>query len=502
MEREIFQLSKVLKPLFMALALLVTSQLEAAILQLRWQNTSTDHTGITIERQNGTSYVQIASVAPATQSYSDSGLSDGTTYCYRVRAVNAAGASAYSNSSCANTPAPTRPTTPPPSETSTPTPTPTPISGSVATQTWSDYRFSVKMSSTDSQALGVIFRYQNQDNYYRFSWCAAVQCRRLEKQVKGVFKVLAQDTGSYTVGQSYNVQVTGKGSNLQVAIDGKTIFNVNDSSFAHGGIGLYSNNNAGSSFDEVVVEDLNSGAILLANDFNDASRRGWTIIDEGSAGGPSQWSAASGALVQTSKIGSSTADGLGTFALYAHRPWKDYRASFTMKSYDDDRLGLMFRYQDSDNFYRFVWNKGIPGRRLLKKENGVYKILAEDAVPYTTNQSYAIQIIAQGTTLSVNVDGKPVFSNSDASFATGSIAFYTSYNQRSRFDNLLVEDLVNKTVLFSTGFGSSNLGEWTVVDEAGTTEGPSVWSVTNGALVQSSNIGSDASGHPGTFLLY
>ena len=89
-ERAIFQLPKVLRPLFVALALLMTSQLEAAILQLRWQNTSTDHTGITIERQNGTSYVQIASVAPATQSYSDSGLSDGTTYCYRVRAVNAA----------------------------------------------------------------------------------------------------------------------------------------------------------------------------------------------------------------------------------------------------------------------------------------------------------------------------------------------------------------------------------------------------------------------------
>ena len=482
-------------------ALLMSGQVDAAILQLRWQNTSSDHTSITIERQNGTSYVQIASLAAASQSYSDSGLSDGTTYCYRVRALNTAGASAYSNSACANTPQPTAPP-PEPTPTTTPTPTPTLPGGSVATQTWADYRFAVNMRSTDSQALGVIFRYQDQDNYYRFSWCAAAQCRRLEKQVKGVFKVLAQDSGSYTVGQTYNVQVIGKSSSLQVAIDGKVIFNVSDSSFAHGGVGLYSNNNAGSSFDDVVVEDLNSGAILLSKDFNDSSRRGWTLIDEGTTGGPSQWSAASGALVQTSKIGSSDAGALGTFALYTQRPWKDYQASFTMKSNDDDRLGLMFRYQDSDNFYRFVWNKGTPGRRLLKKENGLYKILAEDAVPYTTGQSYGIAIKAQGSALSVTVDGKQIFAATDTSFASGSIAFYSSHNSASRFDNLLVEDIVNKTVLVSTGFGSSSLAGWTVVDEAGTIEGPSLWKVSNGALIQSSNIGSDADGYPGTFLLY
>jgi titin len=144
----------------------MSGQVHAAILQLRWQNTSSDHTSITIERQNGTSYVQIASLAAASQSYSDSGLSDGTTYCYRVRALNTAGASAYSNSACANTPQPTAPP-PEPTPTTTPTPTPTLPGGSVATQTWADYRFAVNMRSTDSQALGVIFRYQDQDNYYR-----------------------------------------------------------------------------------------------------------------------------------------------------------------------------------------------------------------------------------------------------------------------------------------------------------------------------------------------
>ena len=36
-------------------------------------------------------------------SYSDAGLTDGTTYCYQVRAFNAAGDSVYSNEGCGTT---------------------------------------------------------------------------------------------------------------------------------------------------------------------------------------------------------------------------------------------------------------------------------------------------------------------------------------------------------------------------------------------------------------
>ena len=41
---------------------------------------------------------------------------------------------------------------------------------------------------------------------------------------------------------------------------------------------------------------------------------GWTIVDKGTGYGPSKWSAESGALVQSSNIGSGSQ--LGTFALY------------------------------------------------------------------------------------------------------------------------------------------------------------------------------------------
>jgi hypothetical protein len=78
----------------------------AAQLGLTWTNNSTNEDGFKIERATGTTgtFAQIAITGANATSYSDSGLADATTYCYRVRAFNTAGDSAYSNVACGTTP--------------------------------------------------------------------------------------------------------------------------------------------------------------------------------------------------------------------------------------------------------------------------------------------------------------------------------------------------------------------------------------------------------------
>jgi hypothetical protein len=162
----------------------------------------------------------------------------------------------------------------------------------------------------------------------------------------------------------------------------------------------------------------------------------------------------------------------------------------------------MFRVQDSDNYYRLTWERGTPGRRLWKRENGVFKLLAADAVGYTPKQTYNLEVIAQGSTLKININGKAVFSVTDETFPIGAIALYSAYNAGTFFDEVLVEDLTTKTTLLWDDFSDGNFAGWKVFDESGTNSGPSKWSVSKGTLVQSTNIGSDATGKPGTFLLY
>ncbi|MHC4214415.1 MAG: hypothetical protein ACYSWP_13700, partial [Planctomycetota bacterium] len=43
---------------------------------------------------------------------------------------------------------------------------------------------------------------------------------------------------------------------------------------------------------------------------------------------------------------------LGTIAVYnAPITWSDYKVDLTMRSDDNDQIGLLFRYQDTGNYY-------------------------------------------------------------------------------------------------------------------------------------------------------
>jgi hypothetical protein len=75
------------------MALSLSREVLAAQLQLAWVDNSGNEDGFKIDRMTGTSgvFVPIATVGANVTSYSDPNLSDGTNYCYRVKAFNSAG---------------------------------------------------------------------------------------------------------------------------------------------------------------------------------------------------------------------------------------------------------------------------------------------------------------------------------------------------------------------------------------------------------------------------
>ena len=76
-----------------------------AQLTLEWTDNSDNENGFKIERKIGVggTFQQVATTGPNATSFADTALANGTTYCYRVRAFNTAGDSAYTNEGCGTT---------------------------------------------------------------------------------------------------------------------------------------------------------------------------------------------------------------------------------------------------------------------------------------------------------------------------------------------------------------------------------------------------------------
>lgn len=204
--------------------------------------------------------------------------------------------------------------------------------------------------------------------------------------------------------------------------------------------------NAQRSIDELYAEMGGGGGdkILLLDDFESGTMDSWTVVDEGNKGAPSKWRVLNGELQQYSNIyhtptSKLPADKLGTYAWIGESDWRDYTIYLNLRSTDNDAIGVMFRYKNSDNYYRFSMDRQRKYRRLVKNVNGNFTVLSEDAVKYKLDQDYLLKIEAIGTNIKVFLDGEKIFEENDPGIATGAIALYSWGNSGSYFDNILVE---------------------------------------------------------------
>jgi hypothetical protein len=80
------------------------SAVSTSQINLNWTDQANNESGYQVERsQNGSTWTTIATLGAGSSSFANSGLSAGTAYTYRVRAVSATATSDYSNQSSATT---------------------------------------------------------------------------------------------------------------------------------------------------------------------------------------------------------------------------------------------------------------------------------------------------------------------------------------------------------------------------------------------------------------
>jgi len=177
-----------------------------------------------------------------------------------------------------------------------------------------------------------------------------------------------------------------------------------------------------SNLDGVVVEQLDWKTIAV---------EGWRFVDEGDRDIPSAWSTTGrGELVQTSPISGS--DELGTCALAGEPDWTDTRLTLRLQSGAVGVIGAVIRYRDAGDCYRFVL-AADGSRRLVRWLAGAATVLWEDTATYVPGQTYSLVLTAEGQALTAELDGKPLFSVTDAAHESGRLGPYCSGNSAAHF---------------------------------------------------------------------
>lgn len=346
----------------------------------------------------------------------------------------------------------------------------------VGDKRWDDIRLQVRLLSDDDDAIGVVFRYQDGTNYYRFSMDKERSYRRLVKCVDGTTTTLWEDDVAYVSGFSYDLTIEAHADRILGWLNHTLLFDVEDGALRRGRAGLYAWACEGAHFEAFSVEALEAPVVLWQPPLTDLSDL--EIVEEtGLVQGPADWSAQGGTLSQASyaHVPDPSSDKPGTYALGGGSSWTDVRIATRFRFDDEGAIGLMFRYQDGDNYYRFSTDRTLQYRRLIKKVGGVVSVLWQDGDFYERARHYDLTITAMGPELSIYVDGSPVCRVFDSSLGQGRVAAYCWRNPSARFDKLLVTDLTRR------------VGRWTIADQ-GTESGPSVWRLRNGELLQTSDV--------------
>jgi lysophospholipase L1-like esterase len=201
------------------------------------------------------------------------------------------------------------------------------------------------------------------------------------------------------------------------------------------------------------IEILSTSAVLPQTyNFGTADLSDWTNVDD--SGITSNWQVVSGAYRQSTDVGDQAIGTsfdasyhLGSYSyLYALTGLSDYRVSVDITPirdvaardpYDGQSLGLMFRYQDNDNYYRVSFSARESYARLEKKVGGVFSTLATNARGYVEEQAFNLSVNLEGDLIQVTLDGDPLFAAYDTDLPGGTVALFSQ--DAVAFDNVNVD---------------------------------------------------------------
>lgn len=125
-------------------------------------------------------------------------------------------------------------------------------------------------------------------------------------------------------------------------------------------------------------------------------------------------------------------------------PVQDFVFETTLQADDDDGIGLVFRWQDVDNFYFFLMDSERGYRLLARKVGGEFKGLSDGGLDLTqgfaTGRRYRARLVARGGLFLLYLDGELALQGQDESIQRpGRVGFMCRGNNQAYFYDMKLE---------------------------------------------------------------
>ncbi len=311
---------------------------------------------------------------------------------------------------------------------------------------WTDYTYSADVVITGTLASpGLLFRYQNDNNFYMFLYTPTEGLLRLYKRVNGTFTVLKDVSKSLQLNKAYQFEVKVHGDEIICYVDNEMILTCTDSTFSTGKIGvrIVSGNASATAYigNPTVSSDTSEPEdeqILFSETFDTLDTTVWGNGQGGDfflkeVNGDNWLASRSDGIISAGDL-----------------TWTDYEVIANVQmtgSGDWNAPGLLFRYQDANNFYMFMYSNYSADKaaRLYKRINGSFQLIAEKSYNLSKDTTIEYKVHVFGNTITCYINDKMVLQKTDAQFANGKIGFRSYVNNQPN-TYAMIDDISVKKV--------------------------------------------------------
>ncbi len=193
--------------------------------------------------------------------------------------------------------------------------------------------------------------------------------------------------------------------------------------------------------------------VIFFDNFSDGNFNGWTVFDDPEPrSGPSDWAVENEVLRQKSNIWAYDPPAeflyhLGSHVSSGDKNWQDYSLNAVLRSTDNDGIGLLFRYQDEQNYYRILLmndagNSGAVGsavQRIQRFVDGEPRTLHQNLVSEAYPSGYfSLTADVRGDSIKAYLNGELIGAVRDTVYDSGKIGLFVYANSGAYFDSVMV----------------------------------------------------------------